>query len=341
MAPYRDLNNMIPVTIITGFLGAGKTTLIKNILYKLKDYQLAIIENEFGPESIDNELLFQNSKEEIIELSNGCICCSIRGDLVKTLNDLKTKKLNKSLNFDHVIIETTGIANPGPICQTFFIDNDIANYYRLDSVVALVDAKHGIDTLKNQIEAQKQIGFADRILVSKSDLVDDKEFNLLKKHLIKINPRSPIKKTNYGDINIEDILNINGFNLNDALDINSEFINQEEHICSEDCHHNNEISSFVFLSNKPFCSKKLEIVLSYLTEKYGPNMLRYKGILYMHDTNKRIILQGVHMLMGAEQGNEWESAQKPNTKIVFIGHKLPRELFVEKLNECTMDISEI
>ncbi|AGF48655.1 cobalamin synthesis protein [Candidatus Kinetoplastibacterium oncopeltii TCC290E] len=341
MAPYKNLNKMIPVTIITGFLGAGKTTLLKKILSKLKNYRLAIIENEFGSESIDNELLIKETKEEIIELSNGCICCNIRGDLVKTLLDLKIKQLNKLLEFDHVIIETTGVANPGPVCQTFFMDNDIADYYRLDSVVTIVDAKHGVETLKNRIEAQKQIGFADKILISKSDLVNDNEISLLKKHLIKINPRSPITKINFGDIDVDNILNINGFNLNDVLNIDSEFLKEEEHLCSETCHHNdNEIRSFVFLSNKPFDSEKLEIVLSELTEKYGSNMLRYKGILYMHDTNKRIILQGVHMLMGAEQGNEWEFTQKPNTKIVFIGHKLPKNLFIEKLNECTVDISK-
>nr|WP_041186028.1 GTP-binding protein [Candidatus Kinetoplastibacterium galatii] len=338
MAPYKNLDRMIPVTVITGFLGSGKTTLLKNILSKLTNYRLAIIENEFGPESIDNELLVQDSKEEIIELSNGCICCTIRGDLVKTLLDLKMKQLNKLLKFDHIIIETTGIANPGPVCQTFFIDNDVADYYRLDSVVALVDAKHGIDTLKNQIEAQKQVGFADKILVSKSDLVSDDEINLLRKYLIRINPKSPIKNINFGDIDTDDILHINGFNLNDALDIDSEFLKQEEHICSEKCHHHdNEINSFTFLSNKPFNSKKLEMVLGELTEKYGPDMLRYKGILYMDDTNRRVILQGVHMLIGAEQGNEWEFTQKPNTKIVFIGHRLPKNLFINKLNECTVD----
>lgn len=342
MAPYENLNKIIPVTIITGFLGAGKTTLLKNILYKLKNYRLAIIENEFGSESIDNELLIQETKEEIIELSNGCICCNIRGDLVKALMSLKTKQSNQLLKFDHVIIETTGMANPGPVCQTFFIDNDVADYYRLDSIIALVDAKHGINTIEKQIEAQKQIGFADKILISKSDLIDNEEMNLLKQYLIKINPRSPIMKVNFGEIDIDEILNINGFNLNDVLNIDSDFLKQEEHVCSDKCHHHhNEISSFVFLSNKPFNSEKLEIVLRELTEQYGPNMLRYKGIMYMHDTNRRIILQGVHMLMGAEQGNEWESTENPNTKIVFIGQELPKNLFIDKLNECTVDTSKI
>ena len=151
-----DIEKMVPVTILTGFLGAGKTTLLKRILTEYHGKRIAVIENEFGPESIDNDLLVQDSDEEIIELSNGCICCTVRGDLMRTLNDLRVRRQAGELNFERVIIETTGMANPGPVCQTFFMDDDIAEYYRLDAVVTIVDAKHGMETLDQQEEAQKQ-----------------------------------------------------------------------------------------------------------------------------------------------------------------------------------------
>ena len=154
-----SLDKMVPVTILTGFLGAGKTTLLKRILTEYHGKRIAVIENEFGPESIDNELLVQDQDEEIVELSNGCVCCTVRGDLMRTLNDLRKRRQAGDLNFERVIIETTGMANPGPVCQTFFMDDDIAEYYRLDAVVTIVDAKHGMETLDHQEEAQNQVGY--------------------------------------------------------------------------------------------------------------------------------------------------------------------------------------
>src|SRR5690554_3902087 len=183
MKAATDTNKMVPVTILTGFLGAGKTTLLKRILSEYHGRRIAVIENEFGPENIDNELLVQDREEEIIELSNGCVCCTVRGDLLRTLNELRVKRQQGELNFERVIIETTGMANPGPVCQTFFMDDDIAEYYRLDAVVTVVDAKHGMTTLDKQAESQKQIGFADRILISKKDLVSDEEYEALRKRL--------------------------------------------------------------------------------------------------------------------------------------------------------------
>src|SRR5690606_16880752 len=215
---------MVPVTILTGFLGAGKTTLLKRILTENHGQKIAVIENEFGPESIDNELLVQERDEQIIELSNGCVCCTIRGDLQRALSELRLKRESGDISFDRIFLETTGMANPGPVCQTFFMDDDIAEYYRLDSVITVVDAKHGMETLNEQEEAQKQVGFADRILVSKKDLVTDDEFQALRSRIVHMNPRAPITTVHFGEANIKDLLDISGFNLNTILDIDPEFL---------------------------------------------------------------------------------------------------------------------
>ncbi|HLU00251.1 MAG TPA: GTP-binding protein [Burkholderiaceae bacterium] len=356
------VQNMVPVTILTGFLGAGKTTLLKRILTEYHGKRIAVIENEFGPESIDNDLLIQDSDEEIVELSNGCVCCTVRGDLMRTLNDLRLRRMAGELNFERVIIETTGMANPGPVCQTFFMDDEIADYYRLDAVITVVDAKHGMETLDRQEEAQKQAGFADRILVSKKDLVTEDEYQALRARLLRINPRASITPVHFGEADLKALLDISGFNLNTILDIDPDFLAEEhpdaahdhhhhdhhdhEGECGEHCSHEghghhhhhhahqDEIGAFVFRSNRAFDPERLEEFLSGIIQVYGPDLLRYKGILYLKGINRRMLFQGVHMMMGAEPGKPWLSGEKPNTKMVFIGRKLPQEIFTRGLEQC-------
>lgn len=357
MDAARNLDEMVPVTILTGFLGAGKTTLLKRILTEYHGRRIAVIENEFGPESIDNDLLIQDSDEQIIELSNGCVCCTIRGDLVRALNDLRAKRQAGELTFERVMIETTGMANPGPVCQTFFMDDEIADYYRLDAVITVVDAKHGMETLDKQEEAQKQAGFADRILVSKKDLVNDVDYQALRSRLVRINPRAPITPVDFGETDLAAIMDISGFNLNTILDIDPDFLADEhpdaahdhnhehahEHDHDGECghhhdhhhaHHDDEIGAFVFRSNKAFDPERLEEFLGGIVQVYGPDLLRYKGILYLKGINRRMLFQGVHMMMGAEPGKPWKSSEKPNTKMVFIGRKLPQEIFTRGLEQC-------
>lgn len=346
---------MVPVTILTGFLGAGKTTLLKRILSEYHGRRIAVIENEFGPESIDNELLIQDGEEEIVELSNGCVCCTVRGDLMRTLNELRVKHQAGQLKFERIIIETTGMANPGPVCQTFFMDDEIADYYRLDAVITVVDAKHGMETLDKQEEAQKQVGFADRILISKKDLVNDVDYQALRARLVRINPRASITPVNFGETDLKVLLDISGFNLNTILDIDPDFLDNEhpdaahdhdhdhDGDCNDHCghhhdhhhaHHNDEISAFVFRSKKAFDPERLEEFLGGIVQVYGPDLLRYKGILYLKGINRRMLFQGVHMMMGAEPGKPWLSSEKPNTKMVFIGRKLPQEIFTRGLEQC-------
>lgn len=345
----EQADRMVPVTILTGFLGAGKTTLLKRILTEFHGQRIAVIENEFGPESIDNELLVQENDEQIIELNNGCICCTVRGDLLRTLSDLRQKREQGDINFDRVIIETTGMANPGPVCQTFFMDDYVAEYYRLDGVITIVDAKHGMEVLDRQQEAQAQVGFADRILVSKKDLVTDDEYDALRRRLVQMNPRVAISAVHFGEADLNELLDMKGFNLTSALEIDEDFLKEEDehhhhhhdHACDEHCedehhhhhHHNDEIGAFIFNADKPFDPYKLDEFLSGLVEFYGPDMYRYKGILYIKGIKQRMLLQGVHMLLGTEPGKAW-GKEKPYNKLVFIGKNLPKDIFLAGLKNC-------
>jgi G3E family GTPase len=349
----RSIDTMIPVTILTGFLGSGKTTLLRRILTEFHGQRIAVIENEFGEENIDNDVLVQDRDEQIVELSNGCVCCTVRGDLIRTLNDLSSRRKAGAIQFDRVIIETTGMANPGPVCQTFFMDDDIAGYYRLDAVITIVDAKHGMETLDRQEESQKQVGFADKILVSKKDLVTEDEYQALRSRLVRINPRATIAEVNFGETDLATLLDVSGFNLNTILDIDPEFLADEHPDARHDhdhdhghehegdhhhdhhhAHHDDDIGAFVFRSNKAFDPERLEEFLGGIVQVYGPDLLRYKGILYLKGINRRMLFQGVHMMMGAEPGKAWQSSEKPNTRMVFIGRKLPKDIFTQGLEQC-------
>ena len=318
----------IPVTILTGFLGSGKTTLLNRILKEHHGHRIAVIENEFGEAGIDNELLVQDREEQIVEMNNGCICCTVRGDLVRILGELHAKRQAGQLQFDRVIIETTGLADPAPVAQTFFVDDDISQQYLLDAIVTMVDAKHAPQQLDEHHEAQEQVGFADRILITKTDVVHPDEVARLRQRLVRMNPRAKIGEARHGVAAIEDLLDIRGFNLHAILEIEPDFLTDVDH------EHDDDVSSFVFREDKPLDLDRVEDFLGGIVQVYGTRLMRYKGVLNIKGMKQRVVLQGVHMLMGSEEGSPWKPGEKRDSKMVFIGRDMPRDVLLDGLAHC-------
>jgi len=362
--------SLIPVTILTGFLGSGKTTLLKRVLSEVHGQKIAVIENEFGEENIDNDILVTDSEEQIVQMSNGCICCTIREDLRETLQLLAAKRRKGMVAFDRVVIETTGLADPGPVVQTFFMDDEIAETYLVDSILTLVDAKHAQQQLDDRQEARRQVGFADQIFLSKTDLVSAEEVDALIHRLKHMNPRAPIKAVHFGEVPLSEVLALRGFNLNAKLDIDPDFLKEEDdhshcdhdhgqcehghdhghhhhhdHAHGEHCnhpshqhgrhhHHDDDVKSFVYRAERAFDPAKLEDFLGAIVNIYGPRMLRYKGVLHMKGTERKVIFQGVHQLMGSDLGPQWAEGEKRQSKMVFIGIELPRDILEQGLDQC-------
>ena len=350
--------SLIPATILTGFLGSGKTTLLKRVLSEAHGQKIAVIENEFGEENIDNDILVSESQEQIVQMSNGCICCTIREDLRQALQLLAAKKRQGLLDFDRVVIETTGLADPGPVAQTFFMDDEIAESYLLDSILTLVDAKHATQQFNDRLEARRQVGFADQIFVSKTDLVSEHEADDLMHRIKHMNPRAPQKKVHFGQVDLADVFDLRGFNLNATLEIDPEFLHAGDHDHDHDhghdhehgpnCnhpshqhghhhHHDDDVKSFVFRSDKPFDPAKLEDFLGAIVNVYGPRMLRYKGVLHMKGTDRKVIFQGVHQLMGSDLGPSWGPGETRTSKMVFIGIDLPQDILVQGMTQSLVD----
>jgi G3E family GTPase len=341
--------SLIPTTILTGFLGSGKTTLLKRILTEAHGQKIAVIENEFGEENIDNDILVSDTNEQIIQMSNGCICCTIREDLRVTLQLLAAKRRKGLLSFDRIVIETTGLADPGPVAQTFFMDDEIAETFLLDAILTLVDAKHAAQQLNDRQEARRQVGFADQIFISKSDLVSTQELAALQHRLQHMNPRAPQKAVHFGEVALHEVFDLKGFNLNAKLDLDPNFLKDgaHDHAHAEPCdhpshahehghhhHHDDDVKSFVFRSEKAFDPAKLEDFLGAIVNIYGPRMLRYKGVLNMQGTERKVIFQGVHQLMGSDLGPMWGDGEAKTSKMVFIGIDLPQDILLQGLEQC-------
>jgi G3E family GTPase len=308
----------IPVTVLGGFLGAGKTTLLRHLLKTEHGLKIAVIENEFSDAGIDTQLLGAEPVQ-VMTLSNGCVCCTIHTDLTKALFLLLERLDSGEIAFDRLVIECTGLADPAPVAQTFFIDEELRERYILDGIITLVDAANA-DTHLAQTIAQAQIGFADRLLVSKRDLVDDATFDALSARLTRINRRAPIRTVDHGNIDLAELLDVRGFNLNADLGGGMTLRPLAPAGNSID-----RISSLVLRTDAPLDIDKLSEFMNELLEEHGAQLLRYKGVLNIAGEPRRMVFQGVLKLYGFDWDTEWEEGEKRESVIVFIADDLPEE----------------
>ena len=305
--------SQVPVTVLTGYLGAGKTTLLNRILTEQHGKRFAVIVNEFGEIGIDNDLIV-DTDEEIFEMNNGCICCTVRGDLIRILGGLMKRKDK----FDAILVETTGLADPSPVVQTFFVDDDVKEKTRLDSVTTVVDAKNIIARLADTHEAAEQIAFADQIVLNKTDLVSPDDLAKIERRIRELNPLAPIHRTQRCEIDLDKILGRNAFDLSRILEIEPDFLSAD----SDDHEHSSDISSVSLTSTKPLDGDKTTAWLRNLLAEKGQNILRSKGILDIKNREERLAFQAVHMVMEGDFQRAWKPDEKRFSRIVFIGRDL-------------------
>ncbi len=347
----------IPVTVLTGYLGSGKTTLLNRILSEDHGKRYAVIVNEFGEIGIDNDLIVE-SDEEIYEMNNGCVCCTVRGDLVRVVEGL----MRRPGRFDAIVVETTGLADPAPVAQTFFMDDDVRAKTRLDAVVALVDAKHLPLRLKDSREAEDQIAFADVVLLNKTDLVSEDELHMLEHTIRAINPHARIHRTERSKIDLTEILDRGAFDLQRALESDPHFLDHDDpdHACGPDCDHDHDhhhhghdhdhghhhhhdhdhggihgttIQS-VSLRGGEVDPQKFMPWIQKITQLDGPNILRMKGIIAFPDDEQRYVVQGVHMIIEGDHERDWKDGEKRESRLVFIGRELDREKLERTFKAC-------
>ena len=309
------MSSPIPVTILSGFLGAGKTTLLRYLLKAEHGLKIAVIENEFSDAGIDTQLL-GDEPVQVMTLANGCVCCTIHTDLTKALYLLLERLDSGEIAFDRLVIECTGLADPAPVAQTFFIDEELRERYLLDGIITLVDAAHA-DVHLSQTIAQAQIGFADRLLVSKRDLVDDATFDALCERLTRINRRAPIRVVEHGKIDLAELLDVRGFNLNADLG-GGLSLRPVQSSASVD-----RISSLVLRTDKPLDIDSLSAFMNDLLEDHGKQLLRYKGVLNIAGEDRRLVFQGVLKLYGFDWDTEWAEGEARESVMVFIADDLP------------------
>jgi len=350
--PEQSSSGKIPVTVLTGYLGAGKTTLLNRILSEPHGKKYAVIVNEFGEIGIDNDLVV-GADEEVFEMNNGCICCTVRGDLIRILDNL----MRRQGKFDAIIVETTGLADPAPVAQTFFMDENVGRKTKLDAVVTVADAKWLNERLKDAPEAKNQIAFADVILINKTDLVSPDELGEVEARIRGINPYAKLHKTERAKIPLDAVLGRNAFDLDRILDLEPDFLGADNHDHHHDHdhdhahqhgeeddrahahgglkhYHDEEMQSIALHTEKPLDPDKFFPWVQDLVQKEGPNILRCKGILAFKDDEERFVFQGVHMILDGDHQRPWKTGEKRDSRLVFIGRNLPGKLITEGFESC-------
>ncbi len=318
----------LPVTLLTGFLGSGKTTLLNRLLSTPGVPRIAVIENEFGAVNIDSALLVRSTDEEIVELENGCLCCTVRGDLRRVLLDLAARRAAGELRFERIVIESTGLALPAPVVQTFLVDAGVAARYRLDGVVTVVDAVHGEAQLRSSPEAREQVGFADRLVLSKTDLAAG-DNAMLRAALRGINAHAQIRTASPDAAAADWLLDVGGFDPATVTDLHPGFPRYRR-----PADHEPDIESLVYEATIAFDAERLELFLDLILDWYGLDLLRCKGLLDIEGVEGRTVLQIVHRHRTLSSGGPWVNSDKRGSVLVFIGRRLPRDVFIQGLDKC-------